>query len=244
MMESYTSLNRLRELRGSGYEIIDGQPDIIGWVIKDSYDNRIGIVDDLLFDPEQQKVRYIIANLKDNAFDLDKRKVIVPIGNAELHETNDDVILPISRWQLRALPTYSQRMTEYDERDINTIFSNSSSAAMTGQDNQWQKPSNFYDTPAYNYDNLFRSRRKTDQKDAPIARTFRQSPGATAHGDYEIDANRSLETESSRYSSVSDNDRRPANFEDENRSVLDRIKRMQQELDEIERDLRRGRSDG
>lgn len=241
-MESYTSLNRLRELRGSGYEIIDGQPNIIGWVIKDSYDNRIGIVDDLLFDPEQQKVRYIIANLKDNAFDLDKRKVIIPIGNAELHETKDDVILPISRWQLRALPSYSQRMTEYDERDINTIFSNSSGTATTVQDSQWQKPANFYDTPAYNYDNLFRNRRKADQKDAPIATTFRQSPGATTHTDFDIDTTRSMETESS-YSSVSDNDRQRANFENENRSVLNRIKRMQQELGEIERDLRRDKDD-
>jgi hypothetical protein len=242
MMESYTSLNRLRELRGSGYEIVDGQPDVIGWVIKDNYDNRIGVADDLLFDPDQQKVRYIIANLKDNAFDLDKRKVIIPIGNAELHETNDYIILPsISRWQLRALPTYSQRMTEYDERDISTIFSTSSGTTLPVQDSQWKKPANFYDSPAYDHDNLFRKRRKADQKDAPLERTFRQSPAATTHPDREPDTTRSKEPESARYNLVSDNTREQANVENENETVLDRIKRMQQELGEIERDLRSGR---
>lgn len=255
-MESYTSINRLRELHGSGYEIVDGQPDIIGWTIKDSFDNKIGVVDDLLFDPEQQKVRYIIANFKDNAFDLDKRKVIIPIGVAELHETNDDVILPsITRWQLRGLPTYSQRMTEYDERDIHTIFSTGSGATITAQDNQWHKPSNFYDSPEYNHDNLFRKRRKPEQKDTPIERTFRTRPGGSSPGHepyrqqetrlgintnepvYEPgnvavknDMNRSADLENNR-----------SNVNTESESVLNRIRRMQQELGEIERDLRSNR---
>ena len=82
-MENFP-FNRLRELRGSGYEIVDGEPDIIGWSIRDTSDRKLGVVHDLLFEPEQQKVRYIIANLKDNDFDLDRRKVLIPIGVAVL----------------------------------------------------------------------------------------------------------------------------------------------------------------
>ena len=56
-METNNSFSRLRELRGSGYEIVDGEPDIIGWSIRDTADRKLGVVHDLLFVPEQQKVR-------------------------------------------------------------------------------------------------------------------------------------------------------------------------------------------
>lgn len=247
-MESYNSISSLRELHGSGYEIVDGQPDIIGWTIKDINDSKIGVVDDLLFDPEQQKVRYIIANFKDNQFDLDKRKVLIPIGLAELHETSDDVILPsIARWQLRALPTYSQRMTDYDERDINTIFSSGAGATISEQDKQWQKPKDFYNNPSYDHDNLFRKRRKAEQKDMPIQRTLRERPGATVRDEYrerETGVGRGAsesamyEPDSMAVNRESNQGPEKYNVNTDNESVLNKIKRMQQELGEIERDLR------
>lgn len=253
-METYNSISSLRELHGSGYEIVDGQPDIVGWTIKDSNDSKIGVVDDLLFDPELQKVRYIIANFKDNQFDLDKRKVIIPIGLAELHETSDDVILPsIARWQLRALPTYSQRMTDYDERDINTIFSSGAGATISGQDKQWHKPQDFYNNPSYNHDNLFRKRRNPEQKDMPIQRTLRERTGTTPRDDYrerETSLGRST-SESTLYESDSVMVNRDSNIGSErhnvnidNERVLNKIRRMQEELGEIERDLRRERGEG
>lgn len=256
-MESYTALNRLRELHGSGFEIVDGQPNIIGWTIKDSFDNRIGVVDDLLFDPDQQKVRYIIANLKDNAFDLDKRKVIIPIGTAELHETNDDVIVPsITRWQLRALPTYSQQMTDYDERDIDTIFSTGAGTTTTSQDREWQKPSDFYNRSSYNHDNLFKKRRKPGQLDTPIERTFRTRGTSNLKGEENYQQREATTGRNTSDRSVYEPDemlvhndpRRNSGMETskydsnaENESVLNRIRRMQQELNEIERDLRSNR---
>src|SRR6476619_1749644 len=106
-MENNYSFSSLRELRGSGYEIVDGEPDIIGWSIRDVSDRKLSVVHDLLFEPQQQKVIYIVAHLKDNDYDLDRRKVLIPIGIAELQENNDNVILnAVSLWQIRALPTY------------------------------------------------------------------------------------------------------------------------------------------
>jgi hypothetical protein len=257
-MESSSSISRLRELHGSGYEIVDGQPDIIGWTIKDENNYRIGVVDDLLFDPEEQKVRYIIAHLKDNELDLEKRKVIIPIGIAQLHETNDDVILPsISRWQLRALPSYGQRMTTEDEKDIYTIFSTESGTTLAQQDKTGQ-PQQFYNTPAYDHDNLFRKRKQTGQQDKPVARTLRMRPGATpgVQDDYrERETSTRSTSERSVYEpehtlAASDMGRNTdsANMRQnlgspatETESVLNRIKRMHQELNEIERDLRNSR---
>ena len=162
-MENYNSFSRLRELRGSGYEIMDGEPDIIGWSIRDNGDRKLGVVHDLLFEPEPQKVRYIIANLKDNDFDLDRRKVLIPIGVAQLHENNDKVILnTVSPWQIRALPTYDKHMSDQDEQDIYTIFATTYSSLPTTDP---QLNQTLYAHSNYNYDNLFQNRRKDNLKD-------------------------------------------------------------------------------
>jgi len=82
--------HRLAELKGSGFEIVDGQPDITGWDIKARSGKKVGEVHDLLFEPETRKVRYLVADLDDNALGLDEdRKVLIPIGIAELYTGND-----------------------------------------------------------------------------------------------------------------------------------------------------------
>ncbi len=43
--------NHLEELSGSDYEIVDGEPDINGWDVIDHNGQKIGEVDELLFDP-------------------------------------------------------------------------------------------------------------------------------------------------------------------------------------------------
>ena len=40
----------LKELRSSGYEMRDGEPDIRGWKVKNNQNIEIGKVDELLFD--------------------------------------------------------------------------------------------------------------------------------------------------------------------------------------------------
>ena len=84
---------RLQKLKGSDYEIVDGEPDISSWDIKDSAGNKIGKVDDLIFDTQSRKVRYIILSPHKD-LKLDKKNVLVPIGIGELHTKDDDVILP------------------------------------------------------------------------------------------------------------------------------------------------------
>lgn len=82
----------LQELHNSGYEIVGGQPDITGWDIVTRAGKKAGDVDDLLFDPNTNKVRYIIADLNKNELDLDDdRKVLIPIGLAELYTKSKKV---------------------------------------------------------------------------------------------------------------------------------------------------------
>jgi hypothetical protein len=145
MTTEETVATRLEELKGSGYEVIDGQPDIIGWDIKTRSGKKAGVVKDLLFDVDLHKVRYIVADLGKNELDLDgNRKVLIPIGIAELytkssrrrHEMdpafttydplNDGnvVYIPsISSKQLDALPLYEKgRLSRHTEIAIRNIL--------------------------------------------------------------------------------------------------------------------------
>jgi hypothetical protein len=113
---------RLESLKGSNFEIVDNEPHILGWTIKDEQGRTIGEVDDLIFDPASRRVRYIVMDLEGNVLDLEPRNVLVPIGIAELHPSDDDVILPgVTAEHLRGLPLYKAGSIT---RDIeNTVVS-------------------------------------------------------------------------------------------------------------------------
>jgi hypothetical protein len=246
-MENNYSFSRLRELRGSGYEIVDGEPDIIGWTIRDNTDHKLGVVHDLLFEPETQKVRYIIAHLKDNDYDLDRRKVLIPIGVAELQENNDNVMLnAVSPWQIRALPTYDRHMTDRDEQDVYTIFSTTYS---TITDNSPQARQHMYEHANYNYDNLFRNRRKQKLTENPSDKTFaiRQRETSSLDAMREREYERENQYQEPDAMAVHNQENR---FQDSDRlrddetkreRLIDRIKHMKDDLNEIERDLRNDR---
>jgi len=79
-------MHRLEELHGSGYEVTDGQPDIIGWDIKAQSGKKVGEVTDMLFESSSRKVRYLVVDLDDNELGIEEdREVLIPIGMAELY---------------------------------------------------------------------------------------------------------------------------------------------------------------
>jgi hypothetical protein len=138
--------HRLEELHGSGYEIVDGQPDITGWNIKSHSGKKVGEVEDMLFEPHSRKVRYLVVDLDDNELGINEdRKVLIPIGIAELYTKSDNredryhdpafsdydpvdddnvVYLPtVSAEQLDALPLYEKgRLSRPIEMAIRRIL--------------------------------------------------------------------------------------------------------------------------
>jgi len=46
---------RLQELGESDFEIVDGQPDIRGWDVRNELDQKIGEVEELILDAKKQK---------------------------------------------------------------------------------------------------------------------------------------------------------------------------------------------
>jgi sporulation protein YlmC with PRC-barrel domain len=97
----------LQELSESDFEIADGQADIFGWDVRDTHKNKVGEVYELLFDPENRKVRYIVVDMENNDVDLEEGRVLVPIGIAQFDTERDEVRLPgVSTTNLLALPLY------------------------------------------------------------------------------------------------------------------------------------------
>jgi stress response protein YsnF len=78
--------DHLVELGGSDYEIVDGEPNIKGWDVKNELGELIGEVDELLFDPQSRQVRYLVVELSQKLGLDDDKKVLVPIGIAELYK--------------------------------------------------------------------------------------------------------------------------------------------------------------
>ena len=123
--ENSNDYSYLEELSESDYEIVDNQPDIQGWDVFDNDGNKIGEVDDMLFNPQARKVRYIVLDMENNDLDLEDGHVLIPIGVAELHESDDTVLIPdITVAQLRSLPLYERgrEITSETEAEIRKVF--------------------------------------------------------------------------------------------------------------------------
>ena len=170
MFKNDKPTTRLRELRGSDFEIVKGQPDIRGWDVRDNSGRKFGTVHDLVFDLRAQKVRYMVINVLDTKeLDLEKRTVMVPIGLAELDGRDNDVILPtVTPFQLRALPRYDKsNLGAKAERDISTVFGRAAigDTPVNANDDVDEK---FYDHDHFNENNMYRNRRR-QQEDPYLA---------------------------------------------------------------------------
>ncbi|WP_316847094.1 PRC-barrel domain-containing protein [Pedobacter psychrodurus] len=116
--------SNLEELSKSIYQLTDGEADIKGWPVRNEAGDAVGKVRDLLFDPEQNAVRYVIVELADLGEDLEEKAVLIPIGLADLGEDKKEVVLPdIHLDQFRALPRYIiGEVTPQIENEIRSVI--------------------------------------------------------------------------------------------------------------------------
>jgi hypothetical protein len=189
-----TKHRRLQELDRSDFKIVDGEPDIRGWDVKNGAGQKIGEVEELIVDAQKKKVRYMVVDLDDNELKLDHRKVLIPIGLAELHKEDDDVLLPaVTVDQLTGLPAYDKDNLddEAEQRICNTLGRNTTTLAqhimgsteshadhvqVTGNDTARHtthptkaadKEDAFYQHDYFHDDNLYKHRlHETQQKQA------------------------------------------------------------------------------
>jgi len=165
---------RLQELDRSDFQIVEGEPDIRGWDVKDPSGEKIGEVEDLIVDAKEKKVRYMVVDLDDNKLKLNHRKVLIPIGLAELDGYHDDVLTPnISMQQFTELPEYDrdnltadverricstldrQRQSSIAPETIREPVKGTTTEAMRKND---EMDPDFYRHENYNLDNLYKNR--------------------------------------------------------------------------------------
>jgi hypothetical protein len=109
MEQEANTYRNLQELKGSGYQIVAGEPNVIDWKVNSEAGAYLGEVKDLLFDPQTNAVRYLIIDLTNNGMNLNGKKVMIPMGIANLHVSEAEVILPnIHIDQFNQLPAYGK----------------------------------------------------------------------------------------------------------------------------------------
>lgn len=155
----FNSKDYLKELSTSDFQIKGDEPDITGWKVKDESGATVGTVMELLFEPKTAAVRYIVIDLSGNDYGIVDKKVMVPLGIAELHENDDEVILPgIHLDQYNLLPEYDFESLSADiEMQIREIIG--SPAALRLEEAMIEFDRNrFYDHHHF-YKNKFQERK-------------------------------------------------------------------------------------
>lgn len=159
----------LEELSASDFEVADKQPDINGWEIVDPLGNELGEVEDLIFDSNAMKVRYVVANLDLEELENDENDdylVLIPIGIVDLDEDEEEVILPeVSIGFLASLPRYSPGKTISPAEELALRYAFLGEDALPDADAVVYEthPDDFY-THTHFDDTRFR-KRNTEQED-------------------------------------------------------------------------------
>ncbi|RYZ46044.1 MAG: PRC-barrel domain containing protein [Sphingobacteriales bacterium] len=86
-VENNKNQSRLLSLEQSGRHIAEGFPQFADWKVYLKNGKLAGEIKDLLFDEVSKSVKYIVLDLSGNDLAVVERKVVVPIGLAEIDET-------------------------------------------------------------------------------------------------------------------------------------------------------------
>ena len=181
MEDNDLEYSRLEELSSSDYEIADGQPDIKGWDVKNDSGEVIGDVEELLINPQTQKVRYMVVDTDANDLRLEARKILIPIGVAELHEDDDYVVIPqITAAHIEQLPNYERgALSAEHETQTRDMFSGLGSTGIVGP----TAGDDFYAHEQFNANRLYnrRPQETAPEKLLPQHGTADHQTNATFH---------------------------------------------------------------
>ena len=178
--DNLNEVNKLIELSGSNYEIADGEPDIKGWDVETEQREKVGKVDDMLFDTGSRMVKYLIVEV-DNSMDLNNKKVLIPIALAELYKSdkhtdnssnlNNDIDL-----HQDTIDTFDgeRNVAQYNSLDDNNVV-------IVPVNIQILK-----NLPAYNKDNV------TDENESTIHGMFSSTGSAPAASSYSNDISKDI----------------------------------------------------
>lgn len=96
----------LREAKD--FKLAKGAPDVRGWTVFGSDNERVGTVHEMLVDPVALKIVYLDVDLADDLFRLkEDRHVVIPLDRVELRERGQDVwVGTATAREIAQLPAY------------------------------------------------------------------------------------------------------------------------------------------
>ena len=187
----------LEELSRSDFEIADHQPDILGWELVDSEGNDIGEVHDLIFDSQEGKVRYIVADIN-TVQENHTGYVLIPIGIVTFDEDEDEVILPAQYTAaIYTLPPYEKGKTisPVEELAVRYAFLGIGALPNANAVVYERHPEDFYNHDHFSDEHF---RRRPDPAEQPLSSKYGLHRSLTAkHGQGREMANLLLETSAS-----------------------------------------------
>lgn len=139
------------------FEVADGDPDVRGWQVMDAKGGRLGRVDQLLVDTAARKVRYLSVDVNTGLTGADSdRRVLIPIGRARLHESDNTVHVDAPAGvNVARLPAYARGpITREYETAVCQPFGHDAVGA------------NFYEHEAFDVDRFYAPRRGVAEGDA------------------------------------------------------------------------------
>lgn len=154
----------LYSLNNSNYQIVNGEPDITGWEVRSETGAYIGKILDLLFDAQNNAVRYLVIDLEGSGMHLDEKNILIPIGIAELHSENDVVTLPnLHLEQFIAMPAYVEKsFGPAMEAEIRAVIGSPASLRLENQIVA-QDLKNFYAHHHFESSNFYNRSRSDEQ---------------------------------------------------------------------------------
>jgi len=157
------------------FEFPKDQPDPRGWDVRAADGTKLGKVEDLLYDTAERRIRYIeVALAKDIAKSAARDYALVPIGQARLNDTDDDVIIDLSSTDLAGAPRYDRANLSRDyetslrtwaqdrKRDLRTDVRTGAPA---------DRDAGFYASPEYDDERFFARGRREGSGAADRARS-------------------------------------------------------------------------
>lgn len=116
-------LRRLRDL--PDFEVADGNPDVRGWAVRGGDGQALGVVHELIVDPEALKVRYLDVELESRYhINEHENRILLPIGVASLDAEGDNVFVPsLNAKTVLDYPPYTeiQITREYEEAMLRAL---------------------------------------------------------------------------------------------------------------------------
>jgi PRC-barrel domain len=128
--------NHLVALHDSGFEIIDGEPDVRNWSVVNGENQLMGRVSEMIFDEVSRRVVYLVVDIHGKPLNLLSRTVLVPIGLAEIDRKENLVVFPVlTVGHLASLPIYEKGKISIDtENAIRSVFVRTHGVAYAGQE--------------------------------------------------------------------------------------------------------------